>query len=376
MFARLIDTTLREGAQAPVPYLSAEQKASIVESLAIIGVGEVELGHIVAESSFANQELAELSEVAAEVGLRRSVWCRARREDIRAAAELEPEVISFALPVSDRHLRGRLGKDRAWALDQLVELTDFARTLGVAYVSVGLEDATRTEVGFLREVCAAADWVGVDRLRVADTVGIAPPGLISSLVGEVAAVYAGEIAVHLHNDFGMATANAIAAIQAGAAWTDVSLLGLGERAGISKLEEVAGWLALQTGANYDLLAAREISEQFAEWVGRPIDAHAPVIGPDIFTAESGLHVAGIAADPTTYEPYPPEAVGAVRQLRLGRHSGRAAVAALLPDAVGDLSNLTAHVRAAAAARSAALAEHDLDAFRLSLIHISEPTRPY
>ncbi|MCE1175201.1 MAG: hypothetical protein LWW77_11425 [Propionibacteriales bacterium] len=363
MFARLIDTTLREGAQAPAPYLSAEQKATIVESLALIGVGEVELGHVVAESSFGNHELATLSEVAVEVGLRRSIWCRARREDIEAAAALAPEVISFALPVSDRHLRGRLGKDRSWALDQLVELTDFARSLGVGYLSVGLEDATRTEVGFLREVSAAADWVGVDRLRIADTVGIAPPGLIASLVGEVAAVYAGEIAVHLHNDFGMATANAIAAIQAGAAWADVSLLGLGERAGISKLEEVAGWLALQTGAPYDLLAAREISEQLADWVGRPVAGHTPVIGPDIFTAESGLHVAGIASDPTTYEPYPPEAVGSVRQLRLGRHSGRAAVAALLPHAGNNLTELTAQVRAAANVRSSSLADHDLNLFR-------------
>lgn len=363
MFARLIDTTLREGAQAPVPYLSGDQKASIVRALAAIGVGEIELGHIA--TAFDNQGLTELSELAhAEApGVRRAIWCRARTEDIESAAALRPEVISFALPVSDRHLHGRLGKDRAWALDQLVELTDFARSLGVSYVSVGLEDATRTEVGFLREVCSAADWVGVDRLRVADTVGIAPPGLIASLVGEVAAVYAGEIAVHLHNDFGMATANAIAAIQAGAAWTDVSLLGLGERAGISKLEEVAGWLALQTGARYDLLAAREICEQLAGWIGRPIAEHTPVIGPEIFTSESGLHVAGIAADPTTYEPYPPEAVGAVRQLRLGRHSGRAAVAALLPDAVGDLTSLTSGVRAAAAARSSALAEHELDAFR-------------
>lgn len=365
MLARLIDTTLREGAQAPVPYLSAEQQAAIVRALAQIGVAEIELGHIVAESCLGNQGLTALSQLAAEAGVRRAIWCRARAEDITAAAALGPEVVSFALPTSDRHLNTRLGKDRAWALDQIVELTNFARSLGVNYVSVGLEDATRTEIGFLREVYSAAEWAGVDRLRVADTVGVAPPGLIASLVGEVAAVFSGEIAVHLHNDFGMATANAIAAVQAGANWVDVSLLGLGERAGISKLEEVAGWLTLQAEDPYDLHAARSIAERLAGWVERPIPGHAPVIGNAIFTCESGLHVAGIANDPSSYEPYAPELVGALRHLQLGRSSGRAAVAALLPDARGDLTTLTAQVRAAATSRNSALAADDLDPFRRS-----------
>lgn len=351
----LVDTTLREGAQAPVGYLTIEQKRALVTALARIGVAEIELGHAVAETSYGGEPLAELMDVAAAAapGVRRAIWCRAKAQDIEMAAALRPEVVSFALPVSDRHLVTRLRRNRPWALDQVIELVDVARSAGVSTVSIGLEDATRTDVGFLRDVAAAADWAGADRVRIADTVGIAPPELVTGLITEVSRVYGGEIGVHLHNDFGMATAGAIAAIQAGASWVDVSLLGLGERAGISRLEEVCAWLTLQAGGTYDLHAVRAIALRLAEWVERPIGAQAPILGSEIFACESGLHVAGIVRDPATYEPCPPEAVGAERSLRLGRNSGRAAVAALVPEA-GDLTATAARVRAAAAASRRAL----------------------
>ena len=358
--AGLIDTTLREGAQAPVRYLSSEQKAEVVRALARIGIAELELGHAVAELSYGPEPLAELMEIAAEAApaVRRAVWCRARPEDIETAAALEPDVVSFALPVSDRHLATRLGRSRTWAIDQVTELVDVARTCGVSYLSIGLEDATRADLGFLREVAAAADWAGADRIRIADTVGVASPEAISVLVGEVGAVYAGEIGVHLHNDFGMATAGAISAIGAGAGWADVSLLGLGERAGIARLEEVCGWLTLHGDADYDLHAIRDLSHRLADWIDRPVPAQAPLIGTDIFTAESGLHVAGLVRDPGSYEPYAPETVGATRTLRLGRNSGRAAVAALLPDLGDDLTATVARIRATASTQRHALDETD------------------
>ena len=137
MIPRLIDTTLREGAQAPVRYLRTGQKVEILAALAKIGVAEIELGHAVAESGFGPEPLAELIELAATEapGVRRAIWCRARTEDITFAAALSPEVISFALPVSERHLVRRLGRDRSWALPQVPELTRAARSAGVGYVS-------------------------------------------------------------------------------------------------------------------------------------------------------------------------------------------------------------------------------------------------
>lgn len=365
MSPRLIDTTLREGAQAPVRYLTTAQKIDLIHTMAAIGIEEIELGHAVTELAYGAEPLSELMDAAADHApqMRRAIWCRARREDIEFAASLGPEVISFALPVSDRHLVRRLGRNRLWALDQVAELTKIAHDAGAPYVSVGLEDATRADFGFLQDVAGTAAWAEADRLRLADTVGVASPSLITGLIAELATSFAGDIGVHLHNDFGMATANSIAALQGGAAWADVSLLGMGERAGIARLEEVLGWLSLQTSSNYDLYAACQAAARYASWIEQPIPQNAPVIGTDIFTCESGLHVAGIATDPGTYEPYPPEAVGATRHLRLGRHSGRSAVAALLPERQDDLTSATAEVRAQAAQGNQALAEDHLDALR-------------
>lgn len=346
--ARLVDTTLREGAQAPVPYLSTAQKLELVAAIAAIGVEEIELGHAVTELAYGAEPLADLMAVASETapGVRRAIWCRARPDDITAAATLHPEVVSFALPVSDRHLTNRLHRDREWAVAEVGRLTTVARQAGVPYVSIGLEDASRADVDFLLTIAAAADEAGADRVRIADTVGVLSPGLLAELVSAVRSRFTGEVGVHLHNDFGMATAGAIAAMEAGAAWADVSLLGMGERAGIAHTEQVAAFLALQRSADYDLHAARHACEALASWTGRAVPGHAPVIGPDIFTSESGLHVAALARDPQTYEPYDPEKVGAQRSLRLGRQSGRSAVAALLGVDGDNLVELTAQVRAA------------------------------
>jgi homocitrate synthase NifV len=356
MTARLIDTTLREGGQAPVPYLSIVQKAAIIAALSRTGVEEIELGHAVTELAYGAEPLVDLMDVAARFapGVRRAIWCRARPDDIRAAAALNPEVVSFALPISDRHLDSRLHRDRSWALAEVGRLIGIAREAGVSYISVGLEDASRTDVDFLLSVTAATAAAGADRVRIADTVGVLSPGLVAELVSAVRTRFPGEIGVHLHDDFGMATAGAIAAFDAGADWADVSLLGLGERAGISRTEEVAAYLTLQRAADYDLRAIRTATSMLSDWVGRPIPGHAPIIGADIFTAESGLHVAALANDPATYEPYPPEAVGAKRTLRLGQNSGRAAVAALMPEAGSDLVAMAAGIRAAAAAQRHAL----------------------
>lgn len=362
MHARLIDSTLREGSQAVVPYLSPGQKAAVIAGLGRIGVEEIELGHAVTELAYGSEPLSGLMAVAAERAphARRAIWCRARPEDIRAAAALGPEVVSFALPISDRHLATRLHRDRAWALAQVGRLVGVARDAGVGCVSIGLEDATRADPDFLLEISAAASAAGADRLRIPDTVGVCSPAQLAGLVTSVKTHFDGEIGVHVHNDFGMATAGAVAALEAGADWADVSVLGLGERAGISRLEEVAAWLSLQAGCHYDLLAARETAEMLSTWVERPIAAQAPVIGSGIFTAESGLHVAGLAADPATYEPYPPELVGAKRSLRLGRNSGRAAVAALLPDAGPELLEMTARLRDEAGHRDRALRPEEIN----------------
>jgi len=366
MPGRLVDTPLREGAQAPVPYLTPGQRGDLIAGLARIGVAEIELGHIVADTAMGADALPDLLAVAAAraPGVRRAVWCRATEPDIRAAAALGPDVVSFALPVSDLHLRARLHRDRAWALARVPVLVEAARSGGIGCVSIGLEDATRADPVYLVDVVHAAAEAGADRVRLADTVGIADPATIIGLVETTRRHFPGDIGVHIHDDFGMATAGSVAALTAGADWADVSLLGLGERSGIAHTEQVAAWLAIRGGDPYDVAAAAELSRSLAEWVGRPVPAQAPVIGAEIFTVESGLHLAGLFADPHTYEPYAPDLVSTSRSWRFGRQAGRAAVAGLLggPDGtspVRDVTAATAAVRAAAEARGRSLAPDEV-----------------
>ena len=163
------------------------------------------------------------------------------------ASRLKPDILSLSIPVSDLHLEQRLGKDRTWARQQMNAAIAMTLEAGIQ-VSVGFEDATRAENGFLAEMAGLAAQAGAGRIRLADTVGICSPLKISTMIQTMKeGVGECELAVHTHNDFGMATANAVAALEAGATWADATVLGLGERAGCARLEELVGYLALEKG---------------------------------------------------------------------------------------------------------------------------------
>ncbi|MCX5865554.1 MAG: pyruvate carboxyltransferase [Deltaproteobacteria bacterium] len=318
----LVDSTLREGSQTVGVAFTLEQKVAIARDLVRVGIEEVEVGI----ASPRDTELAELvARCRKEAGVKRlGLWCRCQDDDLACALRLTPDVLSLSIPVSDLHIAVKLGLDRA-AVVRLVAKTATRARAAVPYVSLGLEDATRGEPGFLREIVRVACESGADRIRIADTVGVATPGSIGALVRELRP-FAVEIGVHMHNDFGMATANAIAALEAGAHWADVTVLGLGERAGNSRLEEVAGYLALQGTRPYATTRLPALARLAADCSGRTIEPHQPVIGAGIFACETGLHLAGIAKDPRTYEPYEPTLVGAKRRLSYGAKVGRQGVA--------------------------------------------------
>lgn len=317
----LVDSTLREGSQTVGVVFSLEQKVDIVRHLVRVGIEEVEVGVV----SPLDRELPVLvSCCRREAGLSRlGLWCRCREEDIACALSLAPEVLSLSVPVSDLHIASKLGLGRAAVAKMVARAVSMARA--AAYVSLGLEDATRANPDFLREIISVACESGVNRIRIADTVGVATPGAIAALIRELRRDFTVEIGVHMHNDFGMATANAIAALEAGAHWADVTILGLGERAGNSRLEEVAGYLALQGGRPYKTTLLQGLARLAADCAGRKIEAHQPVIGAGIFACETGLHLAGLVKNPQAYEPYEPILVGAKRQLLYGAKVGRQGV---------------------------------------------------
>ena len=320
----IIDTTLREGEQTPGLLFSPAEKKRILDGLVKIGVTEAELGvssklHICPGSLISYCRRFH-------PGLKLSLWSRCRKEDILHASELTPDILSLSVPVSDMHLEDRLRKDRQWAEQTMITSIELARQMGMT-VSIGFEDATRSDPGFLMQMARTAAQHGAVRIRIADTVGIASPTQFSALIAALKKARIDcQLAVHTHNDFGMATANAIAALEAGASSVDAVVLGLGERTGCARLEEIVGYLGLARGV--DSLKPeflKPLAHYVAQITGRTIAGNRPVIGEDIFTCETGLHLQGLQIKPETYEPFNPEKVRTERKLLYGAKSGRQAI---------------------------------------------------
>ncbi|MDF1614100.1 LeuA family protein [Desulfurivibrio dismutans] len=343
----LIDSTLREGLQGVRVELSPAQQLVVATGLVKLGIEELEVGPVGLTQAAGGEPVDPLAllipRLRREAEVRRlAVWCRCVPADIERSLALAPDVLSLSIPVSPLQMASKLGQPATAVLNLVEAALTRARGL-VPCLALGLEDATRAEPDFLRQMVELAVSHGVDRLRLADTVGIAAPGEIAELVervrGYVAAGRAARgrpagcatgkpisIGVHTHNDFGLASANAIAALEAGADWADVSLLGLGERAGLARLEEVAAYLALRRDHPYRLERLPEMARQLAGFCGREIPPWRPVVGRDVFSCETGLHLAAMQVDPASYEPFAPELVGRRRTLLYGIKAGRRAIA--------------------------------------------------
>ncbi|HEY3329846.1 MAG TPA: hypothetical protein VGK19_07490 [Capsulimonadaceae bacterium] len=327
MKPKLIDVTLREGSQAADVYFTSRQRRAILKGLAAVGIDEIEVGAVAKDADMVGM-VAEARTLAPKA--RVAVWCRALCPDIELAMACEPDVISVSLPVSDLHLEKKMGRCRDWAIRQIDHVARLVRLSGDIYLSLGLEDATRADPQFLDELVCMAHAAGFDRIRIADTIGTATPATVFNTVRRVLDRFPVSLGAHMHNDFGMATANAITALNAGAEWADVSVGGVGERAGIARLEELAGYLVLQQASRtYDLSELASLAAIVAEASGDTVAKRQPIIGDAIFSCESGLHLDGLDKEKATYEPFPPEAIGTTWHKRLSMKAGANAVASVL-----------------------------------------------
>ncbi len=347
-YVRIFDTTLRDGEQSPGASMTAGEKLEVARALARLGVDVIEAGFPAASSD----DFAAVRAIAAEVGVRAEgrrppVVCalaRASEEDVQRAWEAvagaaHPRIHTF-LATSDLHLEHKLRMSRTEALARTQRMVAAARAL-CPDVEFSAEDATRSDRGFLHEVFAAAIEAGATTINVPDTVGYATPEEMYALVAGVRARVPGAdrvvVSVHCHDDLGLAVANTLAALRAGARQAEVTVNGLGERAGNAALEEVV--MALRTRADtiglatgIDTTQLVRASRAVSACTHMAVQANKAIVGANAFAHESGIHQDGMLKNARTYEIMRPEDVGAARtRLVLGKHSGRAALRARLEE---------------------------------------------
>ncbi len=315
----LYDTTLRDGEQSVGVVLSPEDKLRIATALDEAGIDRIEAGF-----PRVSAEDAEAIRLILDAGLTAEVWgfSRAVQADVEALVELGVGASVIESPISDGKLAA-LGVSRETMLERIRAAVSFATEQGIKVAFFGV-DSTRAELEFVRRAYEGAVEAGAAEVVVVDTLGIATPEAAAFLVNEVAERLDYEVPVHWHghDDFGLATAAAVAAVQAGATWVQGTVNGMGERAGNADLTEVALALEALYGipTRLRLDRARELSRLVQELAGTPLAPWKAATGDNLFTRESGA-VAAQFHDPPAIEPYASELVGATRGIVLGKKSG-------------------------------------------------------
>ncbi len=320
-YVRIFDTTLRDGEQTPGVSLSVEKKVAIARQLAKLGVDVIEAGFPASSEG----DYRAVKAIAREgLGPEICGLARSRKRDIDIALDADVDCIHIFIAASDIHLKYKLGISREEAIRRAVEAVEYAKEHGVI-VEFSPEDATRADLKYLYKMVQAVVEAGADRIDIPDTVGVMTPTRMKYLIKYILPAARGRVvSVHCHNDFGLAVANSLAGIEAGAQQAHVTVNGIGERAGNASLEELVSALVFLYGVktNINTKLLYETSRLVSKLTGIPVPPNKPIVGDNAFSHESGIHVHGVISNPFTYEPIRPEMVGQRRRIVLGKHSGK------------------------------------------------------
>ena len=332
----IFDTTLRDGEQTPGVALTVDEKIQIAQKLNNLGVDKIEVG-FPASSKGEIESARKIKQMELDstlVGLARSVT-----HDIDAVVDSDLEYIHTFIGTSPLHRDYKLKMSKEEIISKAVESVEYARDHGLT-IEFSAEDATRTERDFLFEVFEEVVSAGADFLDVPDTVGILTPVVTHELITDIKSNFSTPVSVHFHNDFGLATANTLTAIECGANQAHVTVNGLGERTGNCSLEELVMTLKSAYGIDLGLDTTRlySLSTLVGRLTGVKMPVNKPIVGANAFAHESGIHVHGILNNASTYEPMSPEMVGHSRRIVLGKHTGANALKSKLKEYHIDLNH--------------------------------------
>jgi methanogen homocitrate synthase len=318
----ICDVTLRDGEQTPGVVFTKEQKLAVASELDSMGIEVIEAGFPVVSAN----EKETVKEIANQ-GFNSRICClsRAVKGDVDAALECDVDIVSIFIAMSDMHLKYKYHRSLEEMLGCAKEAIEYATDHGLK-VRFAAEDSSRTPIDRLKQAFKEVETeCKVQYLSLADTIGILNPTTTHYLVSEIYKSVNASICIHCHDDLGMATANTLAAAEAGAKQLHTTVNGIGERAGNASLEEVMVALRVQ----YDTTKLTALSEMIAEYSGITPSANKAVVGQNAFTHESGIHVAAILEEPRTYELFLPEMVGGKRNLIVGKHTGTKALKGII-----------------------------------------------
>lgn len=331
----IFDTTLRDGEQTPGVALTVDEKIQIATKLNNLGVDKIEVGFPASSKGEIEsaKRIKSLDLDSTLVGLSRSL-----KSDVDAVLDADLEYIHTFIGTSPLHREYKLKMSTEKVIEKAVDSVEYAKDHGLT-VEFSAEDATRTELDYLYEIFNAVVDAGADFLDVPDTVGILTPVMTRELIMGIKDNFTTPVSVHFHNDFGLATANSLTALECGADQAHVTINGLGERTGNCSLEELVMTLKSAYGVDLGLDTTRlySLSNLVGRLTGVKMPVNKPIVGDNAFAHESGIHVHGILNNASTYEPMSPEMVGHSRRIVLGKHTGANALKSKLKEYHIDLN---------------------------------------